>query len=507
MILTLNSHNSSDNVFGVLKPSAATHRRLFLDMPTTSDHAEASDRLNRQVSDSPPEEDILAAAKRNFVSKRNIHKKRDRSNDILDDDAKLKKKSKHADNEIIESPSDLDVLSVSQKRKQACSSSQAFSLSWKSQCTLSRLNFVLLQGRGGGTNLHPGNRFYRDLILSHRAVYDESSKTVKPDISRQIVHAIHQRGGRFLSKEKDGKYREIGEVEAKAKTSQALRHRTFELRNTQNPDRVKMNGRWKPNESDCGKSTSSTNDKSSAGGVHMLPSMVANVQNGFADTPTASRSLIGDSATSAFATDRALLHERIRRQQLLEATAMNTSSSSGGTNDDAAYISAIANLRHQEAMLNIDRALHQAEKRRYQSIGYPGQLTSSFSAGLPAASSVSSLHHPLLLHGNVSRGLSLGNSSATLGSILGTGLHEHARLHSQFGGPTSPLKGDLRDRLTIQPYLYPGQDVPYSSASMTSQSRERLAEMEKLLQSSRARSIGGHTMHGNGNHHPKSPSR
>jgi hypothetical protein len=103
----------------------------------------------------------------------------------------------------------------------------------------------VLSGRGGGTNLHPGNRFYRELILSHRSAYDDASKTMKPEISRQIVNKIRDRGGRFLRKDKDGLYYEIGEGLAREKTSQALRHRTFELRNIKDPSRVKMNGRWK----------------------------------------------------------------------------------------------------------------------------------------------------------------------------------------------------------------------------------------------------------------------
>ena len=38
----------------------------------------------------------------------------------------------------------------------------------------------VLSGRGGATNLHPGNRYYRDLILKHRQVYDLASKGRKP---------------------------------------------------------------------------------------------------------------------------------------------------------------------------------------------------------------------------------------------------------------------------------------------------------------------------------------
>jgi hypothetical protein len=89
----------------------------------------------------------------------------------------------------------------------------------------------VLSGRGGGTNLHPGNRRYRDLILSHRKEYDLASKAKKPSVSRQIVHLIRQNGGRFLRKDSNvGKYYEIGDDLAREKTSQALRHRTFEMR-------------------------------------------------------------------------------------------------------------------------------------------------------------------------------------------------------------------------------------------------------------------------------------
>jgi hypothetical protein len=104
----------------------------------------------------------------------------------------------------------------------------------------------VLSGRGGGTNLHAGNRFYRQLILSNRSAYDDAAKAMKPEIARQIVELIRNSGGRFLRKDRDGAYRDIGETAAKEKTSQALRHRTFELRNMEDPNRIKMGGRWKP---------------------------------------------------------------------------------------------------------------------------------------------------------------------------------------------------------------------------------------------------------------------
>jgi hypothetical protein len=44
-------------------------------------------------------------------------------------------------------------------------------------------------GRGGGTNLHPGNRQFRDLINLYRRDYLKARKNDKPSISRSIVSA------------------------------------------------------------------------------------------------------------------------------------------------------------------------------------------------------------------------------------------------------------------------------------------------------------------------------
>jgi hypothetical protein len=43
------------------------------------------------------------------------------------------------------------------------------------------------KGRGGGTNLHPGNRQFRDLINLYRRDYLKARKNDKPSISRSIV--------------------------------------------------------------------------------------------------------------------------------------------------------------------------------------------------------------------------------------------------------------------------------------------------------------------------------
>jgi hypothetical protein len=111
-------------------------------------------------------------------------------------------------------------------------------VAWKGG-SLSYTDQDVLSGRGGGTNLHNGNRIYRDLILSHRETYDIASKAKKPGVSRKIVQMIRDRGGRFFRKEKDGLYYDIGDEASREKTSQALRHRTFEMRNKEDAKRKK----------------------------------------------------------------------------------------------------------------------------------------------------------------------------------------------------------------------------------------------------------------------------
>jgi len=89
----------------------------------------------------------------------------------------------------------------------------------------------VLSGRGGGTNVHPGNRNFRDLINLHRRTYLKARKNDKPTISRAIVRAIRESGGRFLKKkEKSNLWYEIGDDAAREKTSQALRQRAPEMR-------------------------------------------------------------------------------------------------------------------------------------------------------------------------------------------------------------------------------------------------------------------------------------
>lgn len=78
------------------------------------------------------------------------------------------------------------------------------------------------------TNSHPGNKRFRDIIALHRPDYIRAVKMDKPLVARKIVRAIRHgpRPGRFLKKQADGKWYDVGDRNASEKTSQGLRERT-----------------------------------------------------------------------------------------------------------------------------------------------------------------------------------------------------------------------------------------------------------------------------------------
>ncbi|KAL7541799.1 LOW QUALITY PROTEIN: hypothetical protein ACHAWF_007022 [Thalassiosira exigua] len=82
----------------------------------------------------------------------------------------------------------------------------------------------VLCGRGGGSNNHPGNESFRELV--NEFPYVNCPKREKPLIARRIVEAVRNQTppGRFLSKDsRTGLWNDIGDGKAREKTSQALR--------------------------------------------------------------------------------------------------------------------------------------------------------------------------------------------------------------------------------------------------------------------------------------------
>lgn len=99
----------------------------------------------------------------------------------------------------------------------------------------------VLCGRGGLTNHHPGNVFFRRLVRIKQEAYLKASKREKAGVAKEIVELIRSLSpsGRFLKKDSKhpGVWVEIGDRKAREKTSQALREGAPELREELNSDK------------------------------------------------------------------------------------------------------------------------------------------------------------------------------------------------------------------------------------------------------------------------------
>jgi hypothetical protein len=92
-------------------------------------------------------------------------------------------------------------------------------------------NIDVLCGRDGYVQRHVGNQSYRKLVNANKEAYTTCKKTDKLKISRCIVAAVRERGGRFLEKPKgETTWSDIGDKKAVEKTSQALREGQPKLR-------------------------------------------------------------------------------------------------------------------------------------------------------------------------------------------------------------------------------------------------------------------------------------
>ncbi len=85
----------------------------------------------------------------------------------------------------------------------------------------------VLCGRGGLTNHHPGNIRFREFVAEEKSRYVGlgNSKKEKTYFSEHILRTVHNYGGRFLKKDKAGKWFVVDNDVARTKCSQALREK------------------------------------------------------------------------------------------------------------------------------------------------------------------------------------------------------------------------------------------------------------------------------------------
>jgi len=129
-------------------------------------------------------------------------------------------------------PSPTAITSLKLASETVSSSTDFHVLPHTTSCQIS-VNDVLC-GRGGLTNHHPGNVFFRKMVRHRQEAYLRASKRDKASVARHIVDTIRKLSppGRFLKKgpHKTDMWTEIGDRKAREKTSQALRENAPELR-------------------------------------------------------------------------------------------------------------------------------------------------------------------------------------------------------------------------------------------------------------------------------------
>jgi hypothetical protein len=93
-------------------------------------------------------------------------------------------------------------------------------------CAIEPTENDVLFGRGGHTNLHPGNIRFREKARELRSWYEGCySKEDKYHVSNVMVQSFKSKGHRFLEKGSDGLWHEVIGNGARKKASQALRER------------------------------------------------------------------------------------------------------------------------------------------------------------------------------------------------------------------------------------------------------------------------------------------
>ncbi|KAL3817067.1 hypothetical protein ACHAXA_000117 [Cyclostephanos tholiformis] len=91
--------------------------------------------------------------------------------------------------------------------------------------------FDVVCGFGQGIQRLSGNKTYRELVSANKRIYARCHKSDKGKVTKGIVDAIREVGGRFLEyNDQTRTYHDIGDKRARKKTSQALREGQSNIR-------------------------------------------------------------------------------------------------------------------------------------------------------------------------------------------------------------------------------------------------------------------------------------
>ena len=84
-------------------------------------------------------------------------------------------------------------------------------------------NNDVIFGQGAHCNYHVGSKQWRQLVKDGLTEYFQAERDKKMELSFSIVQKVRANGGRFLVKNKTGKWDDIGDKEARYKTAQRFR--------------------------------------------------------------------------------------------------------------------------------------------------------------------------------------------------------------------------------------------------------------------------------------------
>lgn len=88
------------------------------------------------------------------------------------------------------------------------------------------LSMNILRSFLGKTNHHDGNVKFRQLVSKYKKDYVCAKRSEKRQLVNKIILFVRQRQGRFLQKDSDGFWYEIGNARAHAKLAQSMREGT-----------------------------------------------------------------------------------------------------------------------------------------------------------------------------------------------------------------------------------------------------------------------------------------
>jgi hypothetical protein len=97
----------------------------------------------------------------------------------------------------------------------------------------------------GGTNHHPGNKRYRQIVEDRKLEYVDAKRLDKPLVALDVIRLWRSQDppGRFLKlDEKTGTWYDVGDKKAREKTSQALREKAPEIRLKLDEEKRRENG-------------------------------------------------------------------------------------------------------------------------------------------------------------------------------------------------------------------------------------------------------------------------